>query len=314
MMKISIIMCTYDRSEDLSKALNSLACLEVRDGWNYTVQVVDNSPDGRMKDVVSEVMAKWPAGKLIYQREPKRGKGHAMNAGIAAAAGDIIAFTDDDVIVDPQWLVETIRCFETTQCDGVGGRVLPDFPKGTPQWIIDNGVQLAGSVVIYDYGAETLLFKRGMYPFIGANIVFKKHVFAQCGLFRTDLGPGMPTMGEDTEFIERLSNKGKKLMYCGQALVKHPFDPSRMGLGHVARWHIALGRFDALREKGTGQSFVYVGGVPRYLFVGMLKDGLRMLSGIYSKISFYNAWRAFFRKVGMVQMYRESQKKEMPCL
>ena len=148
-----------------------------------------------------------------------------------------------------------------------------------------------------------------MYPFIGSNYAFKHEIFADDGLFRNDLGPGTPTMGEDTEFIERLMTKGKTLYYCGKALVWHPFDSQRMNLRHIAQWHIALGKFDTQRERKSGKKFFYYFGVPRYLFKGMAKDFLFLIANIVNKKSFYNSWRRFFRKVGMITEYRFLQRK-----
>ena len=211
-----------------------------------TVEIIvaDNNSGDDTKRVVEKYVSQFPE-RIKYLFEPRQGKSYALNRGIQEAKGDILAFTDDDVLVDPYWLAHLVECFEKYGCDGVGGRVVPVYPDQTPQWIRDNSVKLAGIVVVADYGEETKPYGKPMDPFIGSNYAFKRKVFNDCGLFRVDLGPGARAMGEDTELIERLSAKGYSLYYCGAAVVRHPVDLGRLRLDYIAKWHMALGRFAA---------------------------------------------------------------------
>jgi GT2 family glycosyltransferase len=150
-----------------------------------------------------------------------------------------------------------------------------------------------------------------MDPFIGSNYAFKKKVFDDCGLFRVDLGPGATAMGEDTEFIERLSAKGYALYYCGAAVVRHPVDLGRLRLDYIAKWHMALGRFAARKEmEATAiQGFIYYLGVPRYLIKGFLKDMLFLIPSAFNRFYFFNRLRAVFRKAGMISEYRRNYRQ-----
>jgi len=306
---VSIIICTHSRASVLPETLKSLLGQQLDGSFECEFLVVDNSPTGQMKAVLEPLYGSF-GGRLRYLQEPVQGKSRALNLGINNARGEMIAFTDDDVIADPQWLLTLIRCLRERGCDGVGGRVLPVFPPETPQWIKDNPVKIAGGVVIYDYGDEEFRYDLTRYPFIGANYVFQRNVFATCGFFRTDLGPGTPIMGEDTEFIERLVEKGKVLYYCGKAVIRHPVDLSRIGLRTMAVWHTRLGRFAALREiEKKAKISVYYFGIPRYLWKGIIIDGITGVCSVFDRIRFLDAWRAFFRKVGMIQEYRARLNK-----
>jgi glycosyltransferase involved in cell wall biosynthesis len=278
----------------------------------YEVLVVDNNSTDGTKETVMSYIPQFGSPELKnkclglkYLFEPRQGKSYALNCGIQEVKGDIVAFTDDDVLVDPRWLFHLMECFEKYNCDGLGGRVVPVYPDKTPRWIRDNPTKLAGVVVVADYGQETKPYGKPMDPFIGSNYAFKREVFDACGVFRLDLGPGTKTMGEDTEFIHRLVQQGKSLYYCGAALVRHPVDLSRLRLKYVIKWHMALGRFAAMNEIPLldSRKTVYYFGIPRYLFRGILRDALFLVPSMVNPMSFYDCLRGLFRKAGMISEY-----------
>lgn len=303
----SIIICTCNRPDLLKEALGSISRLRTTSDLDYEVLVVDNSPNAAVKEVVGPISDMFN-GKLLYYNEPRRGKSFALNYGIERAKGDILAFTDDDITANEDWLITLHTKFERYGCDGIGGRVLPVYPKETPQWVKDNAVKIAGGVVIYDYGPEDFPLTQKQYPFIGANYAFKREIFKECGHFRTDLGPGTPAMGEDTEFTERLLNMGKRLYYCGDVLIWHPVDPKRVTLSHLAKWHIMLGRYAAIREiENKVKISSYFLNIPRYLWKGIVVDLCVMIVSVFNRMAFLNAWRSFFRKWGMIKEYRSKR-------
>ena len=313
MRTVSVIIAAYNRCKDLKKVLEGLLAQRVEGKFTFEVIVVDNNSTDPTRQTVESYIPKFSAAQLNngclglkYFFEPRQGKSYALNHGIQEAQGDIIAFTDDDVLLDPYWLYHLIECFKKYGCDGVGGRVVPVYPERTPKWIRDNPIKLAGIVVIADYGEETKPYGKSMDPFIGSNYAFRKEVFDKCGLFRVDLGPGTAAMGEDTELIERLATKGYSLYYCGVAVVRHPVDLGRLRLNYIAKWHMSLGRFAARNEMAANEhTFVYLFGVPRYLIKGVIRDGLFLILSLFGRLRFFNRLRGFFRKVGMIQEYRK---------
>jgi len=87
-------------------------------------------------------------------------------------------------------------------------------------------------------------------------------------------------------------------------VIRHPVDLKRVTLGHIARWHIALGRFAARREVEKKEKIsVYYFGIPRYLWKGLVVDACTGIWFIFDRIKFLDAWRAFFRKIGMMKEY-----------
>ena len=290
-MYLSVIIATYNRCENLKEALETL-CAQENDGtFDYEVIVVDNNSKDRTREVVESFIAK-EGSKIRYLFESAQGKPYALNAAIRQAKGKILAFTDDDVRVDSIWAKSIKYCFEQYRCDGVGGRILPDFPKNTPQWLKDNMDILRGTIVAYDYGEDTKKYEKPLFEFLGANYAFRREMFEEYGVFRTDLGTGRPPLGEDTEFVNRLEKRSKKLYYCGQALIWHPVDLKRARLSFIAKWNIALGRYRVITgdKKTITSDSVYYFGVPRYLIREMLETALSLTINIFNKREFLKRW------------------------
>src|SRR6516164_6667228 len=102
-MRTSVVLCTHNRCESLAKALASAACLELPKLLDWEVLVVDNNSTDRTREVAEEFCRRYPTHfRYIFERQ--QGKSHALNTGIREAQGDVIAFIDDDVTVEPTWL------------------------------------------------------------------------------------------------------------------------------------------------------------------------------------------------------------------
>lgn len=308
-MLISVIIATYNRCESLRKVLEGLLVQE-KSTFTYEVIIVDNNSTDQTQGVVASFKEEYRENSidLLYLHEDRKGKSFALNMGIQHAKGDIVAFTDNDVLIDKNWLRSLKECFESQGCDGIGGRVLPLYPESTPSWVKENPHQMAGVVVIYDQGDVSHSVNEKTERFIGCNWAFKKEVFRECGDFRTDLGPGTSMMGEDEEFYHRLLSKNKKLYYCSHALIFHPVDLERLSLKNTASWHICLGRFHAYKEMQTGQNIIKCFGVPRYLIKEIFIDSFNVLLKCYNRFAFWNAFRKLFFSVGKIRQYQGCKK------
>src|SRR6266481_8463227 len=102
-MKVTVIVCTHNHCQILAKALESLAASTLPSSVEWEVLVVDNNSNDRTREVVEEYCRRFP-GHFCYLFVSQPGKSHALNAGIRGARGDVLAFTDDDVTVEPKWL------------------------------------------------------------------------------------------------------------------------------------------------------------------------------------------------------------------
>jgi GT2 family glycosyltransferase len=219
---VTVAVCTRDRSEDLSRCLDSLARLEHQP---HEVLVVDNAP--ATED--TRVLVERRGGAVRYARETRPGLDWARNRAIAEATGDVVAFTDDDVVVDPCWVHAIAAAFRADpSVAAVTGLVLPaeldtdaqvlferyrSFGRGfhrrrvaagRDEWPLAARFGLAG-----DYGT-------------GANMAFRRQVFERIGPFDPALDVGTPARGGgDLEMFFRLLKEGHALVYEPAAIVRH---------------------------------------------------------------------------------------------
>jgi O-antigen biosynthesis protein len=220
---ISVVVATRERPRFLTACLDSLARLDYP---NYEVVVVDNDP---VTDATASLMPGRPETNLRYVRESRRGLAAAHNCGLEHAAGDIIAFTDDDVIVDRNWLTEVARAFQAgTDVACVTGLIMPaelqtsaqlllethgHFGKGFAQRLVDcNGHRPKDRLFPFDVG------QLGS----GANMSFSRECLRELRGFDPAIGVGTVTRGGDdlAAFFSVLA-AGHSLVYQPRALVWH---------------------------------------------------------------------------------------------
>jgi glycosyltransferase involved in cell wall biosynthesis len=264
-MDVSIILCTYNRCDRLEKVLQSLGSLKGHPEITWEVIVVDNNSKDRTKDVV-EGRIRSGADRVRYVFEGRQGKSFALNTGINAARGAVLAFTDDDVTVHPQWLWELKKTFDTYECMGAGGKIIPVFEEKGPSWLrLDVPHPFLNALVAFDLGDKPCALRTA--PF-GANVAFRKEAFEKYGLYRTDMGPTKDNplgKGEDTEFSSRVLSAGETMMYAPDAIVYHPVEQERIQKKYFESWYYNFGRASMTRSALPDRT-VYYFGVPRYLY------------------------------------------------
>jgi glucosyl-dolichyl phosphate glucuronosyltransferase len=309
-MDISIVIATYNRAPLLAKALSSITSQSLDRDISLEVLVIDNNSNDYTPLFVME-FARTSKVPIHYHFEPQRGKGFALNRGIQEAKGEVIVFTDDDIVADPLWLQHIVDCFRDYNCDCVGGRVVPEYPSNPPSWVVNCADDLIGPIVRYDYGQEVKEYRpTAMYEFLGANYAFKRSVFDEIGLFLTDIGPGRTFGGEDTEMIRRLWQAKKTLYYCGFALVWHPVDPKRMTLDYVARWNMSLGLCRVMSdERNMPEDLKYLFGYPTYLIRLIAKEALLLFFYMFNEKKFIRTWISLFINIGKAMQIRHFHLK-----
>lgn len=272
-VNITVILCTYNRCEILSKALDSVACSVLPNSVGWEVLVVDNNSRDRTRDVVSDFSRRYP-GRFRYLFEAQQGKSHALNSGIREAHGDVVAFVDDDVTVDPLWLKNLTSALGSGDCAGAGGRILPAQPFSLPSWLAISGSYEMGAAVaaLFDLGERPVQLDNPPY---GTNMAFRKEMFEKHGFFAVNLGPrpGSQIRGEDTELGRRLIAAGERLRYEPTAIVYHPVFESRARKDYLLAWWFDHGRA-LMREKVWKRDVL---GIPRHYFC-IVKTAVTQLS------------------------------------
>jgi glycosyltransferase involved in cell wall biosynthesis len=222
---VSVVVCTRNRPEGILVALRSLLAMRYRP---FEIVVVDNAPSSdATKDAVLAAYGADP--RVRYVREPRPGLSCARNRGLTEASADIVAFTDDDVTVDPWWLHGIVRGF----------RAAPEVGCVTGMIVT---AQLENSAQLYfhlreAWGAvcERRVFDltenrddSRLYPYsagifgAGANFAVSRVLVKEIGGFNEALGAGTVTGGgEDLEFFMRTILAGSRIVYEPAAVVSH---------------------------------------------------------------------------------------------
>src|ERR1700740_479714 len=133
-MKVTVILCTYNRCQSLAKALKSVASSIMPASVEWEVLVVDNNSPDKTREVAEEFCRKY-AQRFRYMFEGQQGKSYALNSGIRATDADVLAFMDDDVEVDPHWLNNLTKAFSDGPWSGAAGRILPGTDFAPPSWL-----------------------------------------------------------------------------------------------------------------------------------------------------------------------------------
>jgi glycosyltransferase involved in cell wall biosynthesis len=284
-MNVTVVICTYNRCESLAEALESVAASKVNPSVEWEVLVVDNNSSDKTREVVNAFCARFPRFRYVF--ESLQGLSNARNAGIREARGSVIAFTDDDVVVDSQWLDHLTAPMLNHHWAGVGGRVLPKWTHAVPNWLQLGGEDsLSGTLVMCDHGPVALELAE---PPFGASMAFRKTMFEKHGLFRTDLGrrPNSLLSNEDTEFGRRLLGAGERLFYEPAAVLYHPVTEDRLRKECFLAWWFDKGR-SGIREfgieKDAKRSFL---GVPLYLIFDLARGTVHWMLTVKPSARFF---------------------------
>lgn len=220
---ISVVLCTRDRPEHLRAALASLLVLDYP---SFEVVVVDNAS---VTASTQQVAASTGDPRVRVVREPVPGLARARNRGVVEAANDLVAFTDDDVIVDRQWLRGLNDAFASTYGVGCVCGIVPSGElRSYSQAYFDGRVTWARSCLPQTYRMSAPPAGQVLFPFqvgqygTGANFALRRSVLLAIGGFDEGLGVGSPTRGgEDIDVFVRVLLAGHALVFEPSALIWH---------------------------------------------------------------------------------------------
>ena len=219
---VTVAVCTRNRAAQLHECLDALDVLDYPSPL-LDIVIVDNAP---VDATTEEVVARYP--RMRYVREPRPGLDWARNRAVREARGEIVAFTDDDVSVDADWVSAIATAFdEEPHAMCVTGLVVPDELDTPAQLLFEQYGGFGRGFDRYVYrvppGASAARLYGGTGRFgTGANMAFRRAFFDQEGMFDPALDVGTPTNGGgDLEMFFRVLKAGHALVYEPAALVRH---------------------------------------------------------------------------------------------
>jgi glycosyltransferase involved in cell wall biosynthesis len=251
-MDLTVVICTYNRADLLEATLSALAEQKVDGKLAWDVVVVDNNSSDRTRAVAQQAAPRLP---VTYVFEGRQGLSQARNSGIAAARGEILAFTDDDVLPARDWVNSIAGAIERWGSDIVGGRILPKWEGTPPNWLLEDDTLLANLAMLTSERVRIFEPSRRESPKVwGANMAFRRSVFSRVGLFDTRRGIRGKVLygGEETELITRAIDAGSVAVYDPSLVVFHRIGPDRMRRGYFRRLRFQRALGEALASERRG--------------------------------------------------------------
>ncbi|MFF6917910.1 glycosyltransferase [Streptomyces sp. NPDC012466] len=219
----SVVVATRERAGQLARALDSLLA---QDHPRFEIVVVDNAP---VTNETQELIERKYAERVRYVREPVPGLAGAHNAGLDAVRGEVVAFTDDDVVADPRWLTELTAPFAADARLGCStGLILPARLTTPAQVLLESHGGFAKGFTPRTYDPARPPGDEPLFPFTagrfgsGANMAFRTAVLRSVGGFDPATGAGTAARGGDDLYgFVRVLAEGHRLRYTPYALVWH---------------------------------------------------------------------------------------------
>ncbi|CAM5514021.1 putative mycofactocin biosynthesis glycosyltransferase MftF [Streptomyces afghaniensis 772] len=219
----SVVVATRERAGQLARALDSLLA---QDHPRFEIVVVDNAP---VTSETRELIERKYAERVRYVCEPVPGLAVAHNTGLAAVRGEVVAFTDDDVVADPRWLTELTVPFAADPGLGCStGLILPARLTTPAQVLLESHGGFAKGFTPRTYDPARPPGDEPLFPFTagrfgsGANMAFRTAALRSVGGFDPATGAGTAARGGDDLYgFVRVLAQGHRLRYTPSALVWH---------------------------------------------------------------------------------------------
>jgi GT2 family glycosyltransferase len=282
MAQFTIIVPTRNRCDALLKLLDSLKKLRHLEKIQPEIIIGDNDSSDSTWEALQLESRDFPTElRLIKVTTP--GKSAVMNEAIRASRGQILAFLDDDVVVDPGWLQAIDDFFKNNPFLVAQGVIrVPPSEAEDPQTkrLLDR----YHTISRLEYGPE----EQSLSSLNGANIVILRDIFDKVGVFDERLGPGAAGTSEDVELARRILRAGLKIGYIHEAIVYHRVDPARLTDQYFKSLH---------RRQGLSRLVLENRGVVR-IAASLLRSFLQ-----YCVYSVFGGERKRYRSKGRIYHY-----------
>ena len=258
-MKLVTVFATRNGARTLPAALAAHAALRSPGGGGKLI-VVDNGSADATPRILAEAAHLHPALQLTVLRQPEPGKNRALNLALPfAAEADLVAFTDDDALPEPDWLERLAEAAGAAPRHGVfGGTITPVWMEAPPDWIFDWRVPLDICFAANASPAEGPVPAERVW---GPNMAVRGALLRQGHRFDCAVGPDGTAsypMGSEVELTLRLERAGHPAWFAPRAVVRHLVRPEQMAVPWVLRraYRCGLGAARVQNRKRSGPSAV----------------------------------------------------------
>lgn len=304
-LDVTVAICTWNRCALLESTLASLEKLIVPSSTRWELVVVDNGSTDNTAQVVGNWVSRGTL-PLRYVHEPVLGLSNARNRAIREARGEWLLFTDDDVIVEPDWLESFVAASRRHPTAGaIGGLVKPWFVEPPDELMCEAFPALARGFCGMDLGPEERVVPDDSY-LVGANFAIR--IDSANRSFNPQLGVtgANPIGGEETAYQMELRHSGLPIVWAPSMRLKHYVDPLRMSLGYLQKFYTNVGRHEVMLH-GVPMGTT-LGGVPRWLVGLYLRHFVRRVFSVISgdQLEAYRSLRQQWQIGGMIAQCRKT--------
>lgn len=284
-MDVTVAICTWNRAKLLDRTLQQFCNLRVPGGLDWELLVVENNCTDETPAIIEGYSGRLPIHRLV---EPAQGVSNARNCALRAARGELLVYTDDDILVDEDWLAAYASATQRWPSAGYfGGVIEPSYEREPPPWFRANERVLGPYIgEALDLGPTERPMTVGEWPW-GGNMAFRRKAF-QSNAFQSNLGRrgNERTAGGERAFCRAVADAGFQGVWVPSARVRHLVGVDRLTLGFVRRNFVGQGVTD-VRLNGGADNVPLLLGVPRWLFRAVAKTQIAYL---WQRVTGNPAW------------------------
>jgi|SRR5690554_6801991 len=296
---ISIVICSYNRSALLLDSIASLT-KEKTPPSSFEIVVVDNNSSDNTETLIKDFISAHPKYNIRYIKETQQGLSFARNRGTEESKAPLVCFVDDDVIVSEYYVQKWIDFFDShPEAIGAGGKIKVQFDDPRPEWMPDILLPLFAK---HDLGDEIKKYTKGRYP-IGANFVYRKHIFEKAGDFNTKLGRKGNQLegGEEKDIFLRITQHNDNVFYVPEVYLWHRVGAQRLTQEYIKGQALGTGKsisvilidksFSTKLFKWSSEIFKFFAGLLLclgYFLTGKISKGVMIM-----KFRFW-VWKGYF--------------------
>ncbi len=258
MKEVTVAICTWNRAELLDQTLTRMHTLRIPADLDWELLVVNNNCSDNTDAVIASHEGVLPVRRVL---ESKPGLSNARNCAAAAARGDLIIWTDDDVLVDEGWLTAVVGAARRhPHAAAFGGPIEPWFPVRPDPDYLAAFASLRDGFCGLDHDLPEGILPADRLIF-GANMAFRRTVHLDLpfdtsfGMKPKQLGTGNTSTAlavggwEEIDLLSKIRARGDQVVWVPTMMLKHYIDPRRMGIEYLAEYMKELGRGAAAAKR-----------------------------------------------------------------
>ena len=248
MLRLSLIVATYNRSASLIRALESVA-QQNAPASEWECVVINNNSTDDTQERFAEFAAAHPDLNMRMVTELRQGLSFARNRGIRESEAEYIAIIDDDERISPDFITSYISLFDSTpDAVAAGGPIVAEYPSGRPRWMSHFTERPVANTMYF--GDKVREFPEGRIPG-GGNMALRRSAVRRYGVFDTSLGYVGESLvgGEECDLFERLRIAEAKYYYVPTAVMYHIIPPEKLTANYLSRLSYNIGVSQLRRAK-----------------------------------------------------------------